>query len=114
MLRLAGRNDCATSSADCLTIRCIDPWARKESVMPADSTFSPLTENNDPASPSHSLMGHGMSVLVVEDDDVMRNLLVRSMERLGFNVQQASNAKEALQKFDEHRFLLIMLDVLLP
>lgn len=82
--------------------------------MPADSTFSPLTENNDPASPSHSLMGHGMSVLVVEDDDVMRNLLVRSMERLGFNVQQASNAKEALQKFDEHRFHLIMLDVLLP
>lgn len=59
-------------------------------------------------------MGQGMSVLIVEDDDAMRNLLVRSMARLGFTVEQAVNAEETLQKFSERRFNLIMLDVLLP
>ena len=55
--------------------------------MPVDSTFSSLTEHNDSNSKSQPLMGQGMSVLIVEDDDAMRNLLVRSMERLGFDVE---------------------------
>lgn len=82
--------------------------------MPAESTFSSLTEHDDAKSRHQPLMGQGMSVLIVEDDDAMRHLLVRSMERLGFTVEEAVNAEEALQKFSERRINLIMLDVLLP
>ncbi len=82
--------------------------------MPVDSTFSSLTEHNDSNSKSQPLMGQGMSVLIVEDDDAMRNLLVRSMERLGFDVEQADNAENSLTRFSERRYNLIMLDVLLP
>ncbi len=82
--------------------------------MPVDNTFSSLPEHNDSSSKSQPRIGQGMSVLIVEDDAAMRNLLARSMERLGFDVDQAVNAQDSLTKFSERRFSLIMLDVLLP
>ena len=82
--------------------------------MPVDETFSEMSADNDSGSGNRPLPGLGMSVLVVEDDDMMRRLLVRSMDRLGFSVQEAVNAAEAMSQFRERRFNLIMLDVLLP
>lgn len=82
--------------------------------MAVNDTFSEMTADNDSGSSNRLLPGLGMSVLIVEDDELMRNLLVRSMARLGFSVQEAVDAADALRKFRERRFSLIMLDVLLP
>jgi len=58
--------------------------------------------------------GRGLNVLIAEDEMVMRTLLKQSMQRLGFAVTEAVDGDEALARFAEQRFHLIMLDVLMP
>ena len=45
--------------------------------------------------------GDRTSVLVVDDEDGIRQALTRFLTRLGYDVQAASNAKEALAKLFE-------------
>lgn len=58
--------------------------------------------------------GRGLNVLIAEDEPVMRRLLRHSMERLGFAIVEAADGEEALRKFGQQRYHLIMLDVLMP
>jgi PAS domain S-box-containing protein len=56
------------------------------------------------------------TVLLVEDEEVVRNLCVRILERLGYRVMQASNGDEAiaLAMGYEERIDLLMTDVVMP
>lgn len=77
-----------------------------------DSSRTSADGNSDPV--SRVLPGRGLSVLIAEDEMVMRRLLKQSMERLGFLVVEAVDGDDALKRFGEQRFDLIMLDVLMP
>ncbi|MBU4030658.1 response regulator [Patescibacteria group bacterium] len=55
-----------------------------------------------------------ISVLIVEDDKFLRELLVRKLENTGFNVSFAVNGEEALKKIKEQMPQLILLDLVLP
>lgn len=63
---------------------------------------------------SKNLPGRGLSVLIAEDELVMRRLLKQSMERLGFATTEAVDGEEAIEKFGAQRYHLVMLDVLMP
>lgn len=78
-----------------------------------DETTEPFPQ---PASDSIAVAkpGRGLTVLIAEDEMVMRTLLKQSMQRLGFAVIEAVDGDEALIKFVEQRFHLVMLDVLMP
>jgi PAS domain S-box-containing protein len=57
----------------------------------------------------------GMTVLVVEDEPAVRAIVVRSLERGGFRVLQASDAAVALQVADrEGRPDLVLTDLMMP
>ena len=57
----------------------------------------------------------GMTVLVVEDEPAVRAVVVRSLERGGFRVLQASDAAVALQVADrEGRPDLVLTDLMMP
>jgi CheY-like chemotaxis protein len=60
--------------------------------------------------------GHGraLCVLVVEDDPVIRGLLVDFLDMLGLTVYSAVNGKEALGKLKRARPDLILLDLMMP
>ncbi|MFO7632378.1 MAG: response regulator transcription factor [Caldilinea sp.] len=82
-----------------------------------------MTTQGDSALPSsntagdtiaQAMPGRGLNVLIAEDELVMRMLLRQSMQRLGFAVTEAADGEEALAKFTDQRFHLIMLDVLMP
>jgi len=60
----------------------------------------------DAAAPPH--------VLVVEDEEFLRNLLHVSLKREGFSVVLARDGVEALDAFSKQYFDLILLDVLMP
>jgi PAS domain S-box-containing protein len=53
-------------------------------------------------------------VLLVEDEDAVRELLVTVLERAGFEVHAASTAEEALEVERRRRFDVLLTDVLLP
>jgi len=58
--------------------------------------------------------GSDFTVLVVEDDKFLRDLLVRKLERENLKVEVASNGKEVFDKARECKPKLILLDLILP
>jgi two-component system response regulator RegX3 len=53
-------------------------------------------------------------ILVVDDEQSYRDALQVALEREGFQVDVASDGPEALQRFDQSRPALVLLDVMLP
>ncbi len=76
--------------------------ARPATVMPV---------SRDPSSFQGS--GH---VLVVDDDDLVRNIARRLLQRIGFEVTMATDGREALDIFEQgpDRFALVLLDLTMP
>ncbi len=53
-------------------------------------------------------------VLLVEDEENLREAIKLNLELEGYEVVAAPNGKDALKKFREQRFNLIVLDVMMP
>lgn len=53
-------------------------------------------------------------ILVVDDEERMRNLLKKVLNKQDFSVETASNGKEALRKIQENPFDIIIADVRMP
>jgi DNA-binding response OmpR family regulator len=53
-------------------------------------------------------------ILVVEDDEQVRNLFKRTFEAAGYDVVEASNGDEGIQRYREHLADLIVTDVVMP
>ena len=53
-------------------------------------------------------------VLVVEDEEVIRNALKRLLERYEYKVSEAGSVKESLEKYDMDQFDVIISDLRLP
>lgn len=58
--------------------------------------------------------GERLTVLVADDEKMMRDILTMSLQRLGYEVITASNGLEAVKAFESNRFDLLLLDVLMP
>jgi len=54
------------------------------------------------------------SLLVVDDNDTNRDLLVNHLERQGHTVTTAQNGHQALEMIHKDRFDLVLLDVMMP
>lgn len=54
------------------------------------------------------------TILIVEDEENIRLLYKEELQDLGHEVIQASDGKEAIEKFDRHQPDLIILDIRLP
>ncbi len=53
-------------------------------------------------------------VLVVDDDYDARHLMVSALQKVGLNVEEASNGLEALEKIQHNKPSLILLDIMMP
>jgi PAS domain S-box-containing protein len=56
------------------------------------------------------------NILVVDDEETVRNLTRRMLERTGFSVTVANDGREALEKFEQNRdsINLVVLDLTMP
>jgi CheY-like chemotaxis protein len=54
------------------------------------------------------------SVLVVEDNDLMRDVLRRMLERAGFAVVTAINGRDAVERFRERPVDVVVTDMIMP
>jgi CheY-like chemotaxis protein len=79
------------------------------------ATGVPGKDQQADIAPSPSIMGSG-TVLVVEDDDAVRRNAVRALERVGYEVLQASNGVAALEilQEDPRTVDLLFTDVVMP
>lgn len=53
-------------------------------------------------------------ILIVEDESEISSIVIKYLEKNGFDCILAENGLEALQKFSEHSFHLIILDIMMP
>ncbi|OQX57908.1 hypothetical protein B5M50_05240 [candidate division KSB1 bacterium 4484_219] len=65
---------------------------------------------------SKRLKGHGERILVVEDDESVREFTTRGLSQNGYVVTTAKNAQEAIKVFQKNKanFNLVVSDVVLP
>src|ERR1044072_9563643 len=54
------------------------------------------------------------SILVVDDEEVMRDVLDSLLTSEGYQVELAKTGEEGLDKFEQHAFDLVLLDVSMP
>ncbi len=53
-------------------------------------------------------------LLAVDDDDMNREMLVRRLQKIGYDVGEAANGREALTRLKEKNYDLVLLDILMP
>ncbi|GAV25892.1 DNA-binding response regulator [Carboxydothermus islandicus] len=54
------------------------------------------------------------TILLVDDEEKIREVLRLYLEKEGFQIIEARDGKEALKRFSEHKIDLIILDLMLP
>lgn len=79
-----------------------------ESVEPAHSKLPAAIAASQPVHPDRD------TILVIDDDPAVRDLMIRSLTKLGFNVIAARNGEEGLRVAKQARPMLITLDVMMP
>lgn len=55
-----------------------------------------------------------MKILIVEDEDSLREIMMRSLEKERYIVESAGNFQEALFKINDYDYDCIVLDIMLP
>ncbi|HBV95610.1 MAG: transcriptional regulator [Peptococcaceae bacterium BICA1-7] len=55
-----------------------------------------------------------MKILVVDDEDKIRNIIRMYFTREGYGIGEAANGREALDRFKEEKYDLIVLDIMMP
>lgn len=55
-----------------------------------------------------------MKILVVEDEDALREVIIRSLEKERYVVESAANFQEASFKMNDYDYDCIILDIMLP
>jgi DNA-binding response OmpR family regulator len=59
-------------------------------------------------------MPETLTILLVDDEDSIQTLLTYPLQRDGYRVVQARDGDEALRRFGEEHFDLVVLDIMLP
>ena len=80
------------------------PCAQADEAMPA----------NFMAMPTLSRAPHSLRVLLAEDHPINMKLMTLLMDQMGHSYVTASNGEEALALFEQQRFDLVLLDVMMP
>lgn len=55
-----------------------------------------------------------MKILIVEDEDSLREVMIRSLEKERYVVESAANYRDALLKISDYDYDCIVLDIMLP
>jgi len=63
----------------------------------------------DPTTPENEC-----HILIVDDEDQLRNLLCISLQKNGYQLYEASNGLEALNLFEQCHIDLVLLDIMMP
>lgn len=99
-----------------------DIAAIADGVLAANATLGASPPLAPPLGPSQApvdLISNGAArpaarLLVVDDDVVNREMLCRRLQKIGYEVTEAGDGREALQKLGDGNFDLVLLDIIMP
>src|SRR3989344_945009 len=79
-----------------------------------ESPKKPVAKGKESSSGTGSGTAGKIAILVVEDDQFLRDLIVRKLEEEGFDAIQAVDGEEGLRLSKEKKPAIILLDLILP
>lgn len=81
--------------------------------LPAEREHARKESHVAPPPPKSAVSGH---ILLIDDEDMVRNMTSRMLTRLGYNVSTAENGKEGTELYrrDPSRYDLVILDMVMP
>ncbi|MBA2585824.1 MAG: response regulator [Chthoniobacterales bacterium] len=91
--------DSGPAKSDAITFPCRQAFAKEP----------PAKQGAVVAAPAETA-----SLLIVDDNELNRDMLRRRLERLGYKIACAENGSEALEKIRTESFDLLLLDILMP
>jgi eukaryotic-like serine/threonine-protein kinase len=95
-----------------------DPYTSRSSSSTGSPSYEGLsTRSMELLATEETTFGEGSeewSLLVVEDEDVIRAYLAERLREAGFQVSEAGDGAEALQLLEDGVYDLILLDVMMP
>jgi adenylate cyclase len=94
------------ADAETLPATAASPVVFKEDAPPASHEAATA-----PAAPATTGVGH---VLVVDDNEMNRDMLSRRLTGKGYRASVALDGREALRLLDENRYDAVLLDVMMP
>ncbi|WP_147434016.1 PAS domain S-box protein [Mariprofundus sp. EBB-1] len=82
-------------------------------LLPVLSTPAKLQRSQQP---SVIAPGHAQTILLADDEDMLREVMVETLEQMGYRVLSASDGAQAWKLFEEHvgQIQLAILDVVMP
>jgi CheY-like chemotaxis protein len=83
----------------------------RDSAAPAPVVHEPSPVEPAEATPPERAEGQ---ILVVDDNEVNRDMLARRLRRLGYTVVLAENGREALERLAAEPFDVVLLDIMMP
>ncbi|MCL5957942.1 MAG: PAS domain-containing protein [Chloroflexi bacterium] len=63
---------------------------------------------------SQRYVGGSETVLIIDDDDVQREVLGRLLQTLGYDVRSAASGEEAVAYLEDHKVDMLILDMIMP
>ncbi len=88
----------------------VNSQLKTEAINPGTTDFNQGSEQIAPK----IINGKDMEVLLVEDDDDLRNLMIHKLSKEGLAVEGVSNGKDAFEKLNQQQPKVILLDLILP
>jgi two-component system NtrC family sensor kinase len=95
-----------------INVRSSKNWKTFVISLPPAEKEESVTEEKSPE--KSEITAHGESILVVDDEPVIVNLLEDFFKRKGFTVMTAESGSEALSKLNESDVELIITDIKMP
>jgi CheY-like chemotaxis protein len=78
------------------------------------ATALPGIDEAMPSTVTNTVRADGAAVLVVEDTPVNQTIIRIGLERMGYRVDTAGNGAEAIQKFEEGDYAVVLMDCHMP
>ena len=75
--------------------------------------FRPVAPGKHPYR-SMTALSQDPRILLVDDNTIVRDMLVDLVESLGYRADAAASGKEALALFDRHRYGVVLTDLVMP
>ncbi|MDB6126994.1 MAG: adenylate/guanylate cyclase [Verrucomicrobia bacterium] len=83
-------------------------------AQPTQATVAPFASSTSPSSTTHAPVAAWGRILVVDDEPLNREMLLRRLARLGYTTAGAENGQKALELMSRESFDLVLLDIMMP
>jgi CheY-like chemotaxis protein len=90
------------------------PAGASSDVFSSSPSPGPLVDEPGPRPPPPPIDAAATHVLVVDDNEMNRDMLSRRLGARGFPVETAEDGSLALRRLDEEHFDIVLLDIMMP